>query len=751
MRDFLASEAANRPICLVLEDLHWADAASLELLRFLCRALPTTALLIVGTYRDDEIMPGHALYRLLPVLTREGGVTRIDLAPLDDESLHTLLWARYSLAPDDEARLVAALRARAEGNPLFTEEFLRAAEEAGVLRHAGELSGADRAWTVGDPATIPLPPLLKQMVDGRIARLGTEAARLLAIAATLGRDVPLELWSRVAGVDDEAILALVERAAEARLVVETPDGRRIRFRQPLVREALYDWLSAARRRIWHLRAGEVLAATQATLDPGAVADHFLQAGDPRAVAGLIKAGDRALRFNQWATAAVHLGAAAAFLQTNGDDEATRGWLLYRLACLSRYRDPAAGLALLREAETIANERQDQLLATLISGGRGLMRIFTGQMHWAITELEESTQAWSELREDDQERLRAMIGEQSGQPPWGTLAATLAVVGRYREARVVAERVDREPLARAHHTLDGSQSGNADAALGLVHTARGALAEARAAYARARATYRALGHHFLVGALAVRELQAVLRFATDDLATRARLADEAEEVLGRAGDLGGGIPPRLARLPLLAIEGRWSEALQLAEGVPLPLRGLSPVTGIAIGPIARAQGDLATAWRLVQEMLPPDSPRRPAMRRSSTCWRSSSWRSAWPTTPTTRSRCAPGSTPSTAGSPGAAKPPAPVPPPLQAVPSAPATACSNGRATIARWANSTKHAHAPRPQWPAPPRRASRWCCSPRPASSANSTRRRGTTPPPSPSWTPRWPWPTPAPPPTSAP
>lgn len=603
VRDFLATEAAARPLCLVLEDLHWADAASLELLRFLGRAVPTAPILIVGTYREDEVTPGHALYRLLPLLTREGAATRLDLTALDDEAVRTMLWARYSLAPADEARLVGALRARAGGNPLFTEEFLRAAEEAGVLHNAGELSGADRAWSVGDPIALPLPPLLKQMIDGRVRRLGPEAARLLAIAATIGRDVPLELWSRVAGVDDEAILALVERAADARLVVESPDGRRMRFRQPLVREALYDGLSAARRRIWHLRAAEALAKTVPMLDPGAVADHFLQAGDTRAVSWLMQAGERALRTNDWATASARFAAAAEFLRASGDDEATRGWLLYRLACLSRYRDPNAGLLLLREAEVIANERQDRLLAVLIGGGRGMLRLFSGQLHWASAELEEAAEAWGELTEEDRERLRTLQGERGDRPPWGTLAMTLAVVGRYQEARIVAARVSAEASARASHALDGSQTGNADAALGLVHTARGALAEARAAYGRSRAAYRAVGNHFVVGTLAARELQAVLRYATDDLATRARLADEAEEAFGRADSMGGGLPPRIARLPLLAVEGRWAEARQLAEAMPQPAQSLMPTAGLAIGPIARAQGDVATAWGVVEAVLP----------------------------------------------------------------------------------------------------------------------------------------------------
>ena len=604
VREFLAAEAAVRPLCLILEDLHWADEASLELLRFLVRGLATLPILIVGTYRDYEVTPQHTLYRLLPLLTREGDATRIDLSLLEDEAVRTLLWSRYNLAPADEARLVGMLRERTGGNPFFIEEFLRTAEEMGVLRHAGELHAAERDWSVGDLATLPVPPLLMQMLDGRIARLGPETARLLAIAATIGVEVPLDLWGQVAQADDEAILALVERAAEAHLVTESPDGRRIRFRHVLLREALYARLSPARRRLWHLRAGELLAAaTQPGSDPGAVATHFRRAGDPRAATWLVRASEWSLRTNDWPAAAARLAEAAEFLAASGGDEAMRGWLLYRLARLVRYRDPGAGLAYLREAAAIAESRRDRVLAMLVTGGRGLMRVFGGQMHWAIAELEEAVAVWGTLTPEERERLRALEPEQGDQPPWGTLAGVLAAVGRHREARAIAERVLAEPAEHAASIVDGSPTGNAYSALGLLHTACGALAEARAAFGHARAAFRAAKHPLLVGTVTVRELQAVLRYATDDLATRAYLADEAEEAFGRAGSIGGDLPPRLARTPLLMLEGRWAEVRELVEAVPHPERAAVPVAGVALGPLARAQGDLAAAWRMVEAALP----------------------------------------------------------------------------------------------------------------------------------------------------
>lgn len=245
LHDFFAA-VAHSPLCLIFEELQWADAASLELLRHVAQRLTTKPILMVATYRDEGIGRQHPLYGLLPVLTRETDPLRLRLAPLDDTAVQTMIWARYGLAADDEARLLAMLSKRGEGNPLFITELLRTGEETGVLRR---VQTSDRDMQLGNVDELGIPPIVQQILDTQIAALGTETARLLAIAAILGHEVNLEIWGEVAGIDEEALLELIERTIATGIIKELPDGSAITFRHTLIREALYASLSSPRRRL----------------------------------------------------------------------------------------------------------------------------------------------------------------------------------------------------------------------------------------------------------------------------------------------------------------------------------------------------------------------------------------------------------------------------------------------------------------------------------------------------------------------
>jgi predicted ATPase len=166
IRDFFADVAAARPAMVVLEDAHWSDPVSLDLLRFLARQLPALPLLLVVTYRADERTRGHPLYEVLPALVREAPAERIDLRALDAAALRELVAARYSLGGDDENRLVSHLRDLSEGNPFFAHELLR------TLEGEARLTPADDGWILRELGRVPVPPLLAQVIDGRVARLG---------------------------------------------------------------------------------------------------------------------------------------------------------------------------------------------------------------------------------------------------------------------------------------------------------------------------------------------------------------------------------------------------------------------------------------------------------------------------------------------------------------------------------------------------------------------------------------------------
>jgi DNA-binding NarL/FixJ family response regulator len=287
LRDALAAMATRCPLVLILEDLHWADRSSLELLRYLARQVIARPILLLVTYRADELTRDHPLYRLLPMLVREAEAVRLALRPLDLHSVAALVAARYPLPTTDAERLVAYLDRRAEGNPFFVGELLHALEEGGLLRPPGEQAAA---WMLDDLAGARLPSLVRQVIDGRAARLGDEARALLAVATVIGQVVPIGLWAALAGVQEDVLLPVTEAAIDARLVEMGDNGASIRFVHALVREALHEGTPPTHRRTRHRQAGELLAAAH-NPDPNAVAYHFQQAGDARAVAWLARAGE----------------------------------------------------------------------------------------------------------------------------------------------------------------------------------------------------------------------------------------------------------------------------------------------------------------------------------------------------------------------------------------------------------------------------------------------------------------------------
>ncbi len=288
IQTFLESLSSNIPLLLILEDLHWADPSSLDLLRHIARGIDHARLLLIATWRVDELDRRHQLYRLVPTLVRESGGTRIDLHRLDEDSQRTLIDARYQLSTAERHRLAAYVHQHAEGNPFFMSELLRTLEEEGLLSSAG--SGA---WRLGDLAMAPVPELVRQVIDARVARLGADAERLLTIAAVIGHDVPLDLWRSMADVDDVVFESVVQRVTDARLLQQEPPNG-YRFSHALVRESIYDGVVLPVRQAMHRSVAEWLAE-RPNVDPDAVADHFSRAVDSRAAAWLLRAGENARR------------------------------------------------------------------------------------------------------------------------------------------------------------------------------------------------------------------------------------------------------------------------------------------------------------------------------------------------------------------------------------------------------------------------------------------------------------------------
>jgi hypothetical protein len=124
---YLAAAATKQPLVILLDDLHWADQASLDLLRVTARGLGELPMLVLATYRANEIIR-HPLTPLLPLLVREARAARLDLRPLDAAAIGALVAGRYDLSTTDHARLVRYLDERTDGNALYVGELLRPLE-----------------------------------------------------------------------------------------------------------------------------------------------------------------------------------------------------------------------------------------------------------------------------------------------------------------------------------------------------------------------------------------------------------------------------------------------------------------------------------------------------------------------------------------------------------------------------------------------------------------------------------------------
>ena len=594
-RASLAALAAQQPLLLLLDDLHWADPASLDLLRSLARQVATLPMLLLVTYRSDEVTRRHPLAQLVPLLVREARAVRLDLRALDEEAVRGLVQAQYDLGAD-EGRLVAYLRAQAEGSPFYIGELLRTLEEERLLRKTG-----DGRWALGDLGQARVPTMLRHVIERRLARLGEDAQRLLAIAAVIGQEVPLRLWSAVSDADDDTLLDVIERAVEARIVEATADGAR--FAHALIREALYEGMLPLRRRQWHLRAGEALAA-QPSPDPDAVAHHLRQAGDPRAAAWLLRAGERAQRAYAWLTAAERYEAALPLLEAGGIDAREHLLVLRRLAQTRFYSDARPGLGYLEEAARLVENTGDPALSAAVRFELGFMRGMVGDVVRSLDEMRAGLATLAALPADERARLagEAYLGTAPDEHYYQAIfVLRLGLTGRLAEALALGE-----PLVSELADAGSSSHGHAYAGLAIAYAALGRPGEARDASGRSRAAYRAAGHHAQLSSTAGRELRSVaLAYAADDLAERQRLAAEAEEAARRA--LGTTwFLPAMGRLPLLLVEGRWAEARHTALAsqrlMPPGTPGQLFVAGV-LAALAAAQGDSQLAWGLIREWLP----------------------------------------------------------------------------------------------------------------------------------------------------
>ncbi len=295
--ELLAAASRHGAATVVLDDVHWADTASLQLLRHVIGSTSPMNVTIVCTYRDTDLTRVDPLGKLLADLHREANVARIALGGLGDADLVEMLEAAGGTELDEDGvELALALRRETDGNPFFTAEMLRHLGESG-----GVVRGDDGRWALtGTLEELGMPNSVRDVIGRRVERLGPEAARVLRLASVIGREFDLDLLAGLADVDEDTLLDLLERAVDAALVDEDVMAGRFRFAHALIQHSLYDELRPARRQRAHQRVAELLEAMTTTEDPVTLAElahHWVAATRPadleRALHYVSRAGEAA--------------------------------------------------------------------------------------------------------------------------------------------------------------------------------------------------------------------------------------------------------------------------------------------------------------------------------------------------------------------------------------------------------------------------------------------------------------------------
>jgi tetratricopeptide (TPR) repeat protein len=295
--DALRSAGEHDPVLVVLDDLQWADAPSLQLLRHIMTTNESLQLLVVGTFRESEVDAAGPLGQVLAAGHREQGIERISLRGLDDSEVLALMESAAGQTLDtDGLALRDALRTETDGNPFFVGELLRHLVEAGSIYQA-----TDGRWVAsGDLREQGLPVSVREVVGRRTARLGEDGLRVLSIAAVIGRDFDLSLVSQVSGADVGELLDVLDKAADA-VLVSNVAGERYSFVHALIEHAIYDALSPARRAYLHGQVAQAMEVQDRSRDQPRVAElayHWAQATVPenweKALDYARRAGDIAL-------------------------------------------------------------------------------------------------------------------------------------------------------------------------------------------------------------------------------------------------------------------------------------------------------------------------------------------------------------------------------------------------------------------------------------------------------------------------
>ena len=465
LADLLAELPGDAPTALLLEDLHWADDLSLEVLAQLARRLAELPMLVVGTYRSDELYPRIPMRDWRARLLNGRLADEASLSRLGDADLGTMAGAVLGSDLPVPSDLIDALRARCDGIPLHVEELL------GALGHDDPSGSRVRSQTV--------PDTLAEAILQRASTLSPIARRIAEAAAVVGREFDAALIAEITGDDGQIVDAALGELLERSFLVRTPEADRLDFRHALIRDALHDGIPDLERRGLHRRIAE--AATRRP-DIGSEAFLSMQYGGalmaPEAYRHAMSAGRRAAAMSAHREASELFARARRFVDPAAPPRERAEVLAAFASEAAALDDNAAADEAYREARSLLASDGDRLGAAQLAVPHVAVRHLLGDgIEARATALHETLDSIADLEDAEADRVRT------------SLEAGLAAA--YMLDRRLDEAIDHGVRARslASDGDDVSAEVNASTTLGVVFVFAGRMDEGWSLLERAIAAGR----------------------------------------------------------------------------------------------------------------------------------------------------------------------------------------------------------------------------------------------------------------------
>ncbi|HEV3123795.1 MAG TPA: AAA family ATPase [Candidatus Dormibacteraeota bacterium] len=425
--------AGDRGALLIIEDLHWADAATRELLDYLARRVRAFPLLIVVTLRVGELPRRHPQRRVLDDWRRALLVRSVNLKPLQPAQLGAMAGTILERG-DLPIELTGYLHERSEGNPLFLEELLKE-----VIDRSGDARRVD-IWDTKLIDSLGVPSSIADNVVVRVERLRSSEARVVRVAAVLGGSFAPAALATIVGLDEAVVEEAVAACVRQQLLEPDADVGNFRFRHALTRQAVYQDIPPTKRRQLHGRVADHLMRQDEPAPPSEIAHHLIAAGrTAEAVPACFEAAEAALQRYAVREAATLYERCVPYVH----DQAEKGALLCRLGEILQLADEnrralrrlADGVALLEGAGKVRAAAR--------------YRLALGRCHW---ELGDGPHAAAEY-----ERARRVL-EKDG--PSADLARAYVRLAGMR----VFDHVSDDGLALAERAVEISIEAQADGEL-----------------------------------------------------------------------------------------------------------------------------------------------------------------------------------------------------------------------------------------------------------------------------------------------